>query len=224
MNIQVSIAEDITVVSAVINDKNSLEIVFKQGQTLDLFEAMNNGGSLEETSSKYLEYPVNNKWYGAEATPLQMVNKLRQLNAKYQHLLSVDVAEKDYAFNMFEGTPIKTSGDIDTYILQEEVYTKIGTNIFKNFIKNLEKAKSPIRIKFVRQSQAKHFISLPDYLGFKKDGGEFKVPFVESMLIPKEQSKLTYTKYELDKGLDNPNPVVADTQPSGDSDLPFILN
>lgn len=221
--IKVQIAENISVVSAIVNEKNSLEILVKSGQDVDLFAAMNSGDSIEQEEQKFLFFPVDNKWYGKEATSKEMVMKLRQLSAQFQELLSVDVSEKDFAFNMFEGTPIKSTADIDVHITKEAVYSRIGLNIFNNVVKHVKNVKSPIRLKLVRQSANKHFATIPQALTFTKEGKEIRSKFVESMVIPKDQSKLAYSKYEMDKGLNNPNSVQADSQPSGAEDLPFTL-
>jgi hypothetical protein len=126
-------------------------------------------------------------------------------------------------FSLFEGTGITNAEEIAEKITQESVIAKISLNIFTQFaemVKNSDTTKKS-RIKFVRQSQAKHFATLPEYLNFKKDGGEWTTPFVESMDIPDAQSKLAYTKKELEKGLNSSAPVTADSPSMDSSELPF---
>lgn len=223
MSILVGIQNSVAVVSAEVNDKGSLEIMLKQGVAVDLFEAMNSGASIEENTQKLLEFPVNNKWYGKEATHQEMVMKFRMLTAKLGHLISNQVAEVKW--NMFEGTGINSAADIAEKITQDSTIAKISFNIFNQFVAMVKSSDTTklSRIKFVRQSAAKHYAALPEYLNFKKDGGEYTVAFVESMVIPQEQSKLKYTAKELDKKLNDPTPMTADTQPSGTDELPFSL-
>lgn len=223
MSILVGIQESVVVVESVVNEKNSLEITLKQGGDVDLFAAMNAGSSIEENTQKLLYFPVDNKYYGETATHQQMVQKFRQLTAKLGHLISNQVAEVKW--NMWEGTGINSADDIASKITQESVIEKITTNIFNQFVEMVKSSDTSkkSRVKFVRQSQAKHFATLPEYLNFKKDGGEWTTSFVESMGIPKEQSKLAYTKKELEKGLDSAVPVSSDSPASGTSDLPFEI-
>jgi hypothetical protein len=222
MSITVGIQSAVSVVSATVNDKQSLEIMLEQGEALDLMEAMNSGASSEVNSQKLLFFPVDNKWFGKEATHQEMVMKFRQLTAKLAHLISVQGEAK---FNMFEGTGIATAADIAAKITKEATIAKISLNIYAQFAAMVEasdKTKKS-RIKFVRQSAAKHYATLPEVLNFKKDGGTWETPFVESMEIPEAQSKLAYTKKEIEKGLNSAAKVGADTTPSGSEDLPFSL-
>jgi uncharacterized protein YktA (UPF0223 family) len=212
MSIQVGIVENVTVVSAVVNDKLSLEVNLREGESApaDLFAAMNSGASMEENTQKLLFFPVDNKFYGKEATAAEMVMKFRQLTAKLAHLISNQVA--DPKFNAFVDTGITTSADINENILKEDVIAKMSMNVYTQFVemvKNSDTSKKS-RVRFVRQSAAKHYATLPEILNFKKDGGEWSTPFVESMEIPKAQSKLAYSKKEIEKGLNSGAAVTAD--------------
>lgn len=219
----VAIQESVVVSSAVVNEKNSLEIYLTQGKKLDLFEAMNSGASMDADTHKILLFPVDGKWYGKEATHQEMVMKFRQLTAKLSEAVKQQCTIK---WNMFEGTGITSAADIAAKITDEAVCEKIGLNIFKQYaamVASSDKTKAS-RMKLVRQSKESHYPTFPDYLLFKKDSNEeYTVNFTESMEIPVAQSKLKYTNSETSKGLHLAGKVEADVAPSGSDDIPFSL-
>ena len=63
-------------------------------------------------------------------------------------------------------------------------------------------------MKFVRQSQQKHYASLPKF-----------PPFMEPMTIPADQSKLKFSQYEIDKGLNSGKPVDTQDAPAPDPEV-----
>ena len=64
---------------------------------------------------------------------------------------------------------------------------------------------------FTRRSAAKHFPAL-------RTKWLDNQPFVESMTISAEQSKLKFSKYEIEKGKNNPDPIEEEPDEfSGDS-------
>lgn len=121
---------------------------------------------------------------------------------------------------IFAGTGI-TSENFATRILMEDVHVKAYDNLTNAFIKLitpfLDKDELPMRLLLVRQSAAKAFA---DYRkNFIKDN-----PFIEPMSIPKEQSALKFTKWEIEKGRNNDAPVSAapvDDKPAADEVDPF---
>jgi len=222
MSITVGFNEGVVVSGASVNEKDSLVIELSQGNTsLDLFEAMNSGASMDTATTKIMLFPVDNKWYGKDATHQEMVMKFRQLTTKLGEIIKHQVEK--VTWNMFEGTGINSASDIAEKITSETVAAQIGKNIYTQFVAMVaasDKTKTQ-RLKLVRQSAAKHFPTLAEVLYFKKDGGEWTVAASESMDIPAAQSKLKFTTKEIEKGLDKADKVVADTPSVSDNDLPF---
>lgn len=223
MSILVSIAENIVVSNAVVNEKNSLEVTIQQGVVMDEFEAMSKGITVKPETAKMLFFPQDNKWYGKEATHEEMNMKFKQLTAKLAE--SIKLQASNISWNLFEGLGFTSAQDVKDNITKLEVAEKIGLNIYKQYAAMVAASDKSVfsRMKLVRQSSAKHFPTFPDVLFFKKDGDTWTVPFVESMVIPAAQTKLAYTKKEIEKGLHVADKVVADSVPSGDGDLPFQL-
>jgi hypothetical protein len=212
MSIQVGIVENVAIVSAEFTEKNSLEIMFQQGESkpMSLIDLMNTGASEEQNTQKIIFYPLDSRFYGKDATPEEMVMKIRQLVAKFTHLMSVQVEKPE--FDMFAGLNLETSEEIFNNILKEDIIAQVNKNLYTqmvDMITNSDTSKKS-RIKFIRQSAAKHYAAIPEYLNFKKDGGTWNTPFVESMEIPKAQSKLAYTAKEIAKGSNSGTPIEAD--------------
>lgn len=228
--IKVSIAENITIQSVSVNEQwGALDVTVVQvadGPVLDAFESLTSGVSQEETKSSIRLFPVNHKRFGKEATADELVKlTIAEEKAFLEALLSAyhPTAKMNYS-KMFEGSGITSAEDIKTKITDEAVMKTISTNLYKAFVEAMKGHDSSIknRVKFYRQSDAKNLVTFPKAIGFKKGSFEsFKTPFIESMVIPVEQSKLKYSDYEISKGKNNSEAVTADA-PS-DSALPFEL-
>lgn len=229
--IQVSIAENISVESVNVNEQGSLEVTFVQSSgdnKMDLFEAMTSGASMaSENKSTVKKFPVGHKRFGKEASAEELVKlTIVEEKALLEGMLEQfnPTKKMDYS-KMFEGTGITSAADINTKLASEEVMKQVSTNLYKAFAEAMKDADKSIKVrfKFPRQSEAKHYITFPKAVGFKKGSFEaFKTPFIESMVIPTEQSKLKFSDYEISKGLNHGNPVTSDA-PSGTNDLPFEL-
>jgi hypothetical protein len=68
----------------------------------------------------------------------------------------------------------------------------------------MDKNEYAVRFKLTRQSKDKHFPRVPGM--YIKDN-----PFIESMDVPTEKSKVQWTKYELKEGLNDGTPLSRDT-------------
>lgn len=237
-NIKVGIVENVAIESVSVDEQfGALNINFveKSDVEVDLFEAMSSGQSLDsENKSTVKKFPQGHKRFGKEATAEELVRfTIEEEKALLNHLLeNYNPGAKIDFSTMWDNTGIESSADIQARLADEDTMKKVCTNMYKAFVRAMADADKSIknRVKFYRQSEAKNFIALPSAIAFKKNSTEsFKTPFIESMIIPVEQSKLKYTDYE--KGIrasgantwdkSNPDAVVADTTPSGDEQLPF---
>lgn len=125
-------------------------------------------------------------------------NSLMSIKAIYLHLLYGYMTEKEAALtNMYANLGIDAN-NYDTLIVQPEVFTKAFKQMSEQFIEKatpvLGKEDKLFRLLLVRQDAANAFPT------FRK---KYIVenPFWESMTIPKEQSKVAFTDYELKEGL-----------------------
>lgn len=118
-------------------------------------------------------------------------------NILMQFLLLFMTKDK-ITFDLYKGAGI-TKENFASKITQEAVLQKVFLNMATDFVgmitPHINDQANPFRLLLVRQSVTKHFA---DFRGkFVADN-----PFVELMAIPKEASKVKFTKYELQKGLD----------------------
>lgn len=111
---------------------------------------------------------------------------------------------------IFEGTNIDFKDKVGTEkkLKSEAVQAKIYKNIVSAFIAGMEPFQDDdtnlFRVLFVRRSKKSAYPALRT--SFIDDN-----PFIESMKIPKDASKLKFTAYEKREGLDKSDPISQDT-------------
>ena len=69
---------------------------------------------------------------------------------------------------------------------------------------------TPLRVKLRRSSKTSHFPRIP----FK---GDFPEVWIESMQIPAASSKIAWSKWEIENGINDGTPTQADTEPKADA-------
>lgn len=141
-------------------------------------------------------------------------------------ILSCFTTSDKIKFNMFAGMDgMITQENYEQKIIEEVVIKQCFLNIANQFVAQitpfLDKEDCAVRLLLVRQSKEKHYAQFRER--FVRDN-----PFIESAIIPKDQSKLKFTKYELDKGLNDGTPVAqaqADsTQEEAPAEVANIFN
>lgn len=171
----------------------------------------------EETvdSGSYQDYyfwPFDNKDKDGKIIEYQgVLDRAKDLRAQLTHILSgymvKDTIEKKWDSSIFANTGI-TPENAAEMLVKDTVVNKIFRNICNAFIELITPfvgdAQAPtFRVKFIRQSTEKHFSKLPRF-----------APFWEPMDIPKGQSKLAYTKWEVEHkandGTPSPDAPAAD--------------
>jgi hypothetical protein len=127
--------------------------------------------------------------------------------------LTTDDIKKAGGLNPFRGLPI-TKENFNKEIQRKELLEGIHRNMctdFVNLIRPFLGQKDKLfRLLLVRQSKDKHYASFRGK--YIEDN-----PFFESMEIPKDASKVKFTKYELDNGLNDATPVKKDQAAAGDT-------
>lgn len=126
----------------------------------------------------------------------------KEMQNLFTSLARVLVTSDQIRFERFQGVPI--TNDSLQLLLDENVLLQITRNLATQFIAMCGSAfnrdEMAMRILFRRQSPAKPYPAFRDRM-------LQMFPFVESMAIPKESSKLAFTKYEISKGLHLSTPV-----------------
>lgn len=195
------------------SDKGALEIYFSDS---DAVIANNPFDSLNEQSGEIVDSASDTKLM---LFPPMVPKKDDMTPAKKRELVSMDITDlrnqlthiaQQYMtsdkikFDMFRGTGIKSAQDYDDNILDTQTLNKIASNLFEDFIEMMQpymgQGEMRFRLKLQRQSKEKHFATLPKK--FLKDN-----PFLEPMSIPEENSRVKFTKWEKDQGLDSAEPA-----------------
>ncbi|MCK5788487.1 MAG: hypothetical protein KAH32_05790 [Chlamydiia bacterium] len=203
-----------------INDKGTLELAFTSaadGDSMDaILAAIENNETLDTVQGKLFLWTPNIKKKDKESgkevarTFTEILSDLLNMRRHLLHYGFLYGPEADataaYGGNvMFEGLG-KEVRDLVPLLVQEAllkaVYTKLVKS-FEAFIKSRPNLDSTIfRHKFWRKSDDEHFATLPMLGSFGTH--------VESMSISKAVSALTWSKFEIDNGKNNPIPVAPD--------------
>jgi hypothetical protein len=212
--IKVGIHENLTFSKAVINDKGTLELGIKTVEDPDaLLNAFEGSGTFDKMESSFRFYPPSMKDFDQvpkdSAALASEILKMRHQFIQYARLFATkeDVEDAIGGLNMFNGLGIPPE-DIKKALAQftnEDFLKNVVTNlgqIFADFLaeKNAFSGSVLFRHKFIRQSKAKNFATIPN--------SDFDV-WVESMDIPSNASKISYSEWELKNGKDNPDPVAS---------------
>lgn len=155
---------------------------------------------------EYYLWPFDNKDKdGKQIDWKEALRRIKDFKAQLNHILSgymtKDVIEAKWDSILFAGTGIVKDEDAPVMLVQEKplyrVYKNIATGFVELITPHLSDINAPkFRVKFTRQSKAKHFSRLPKY-----------APFWESMDIPEDQSKLAYTQWEIDNKFNDGTPA-----------------
>lgn len=102
----------------------------------------------------------------------------------------------------------KDTAGTEKKLRSEAIQKKIYTNIVTAFVEGMKPYQDNpellFRVKFTRQSAKKAFPRMPDkFLN--------TTPFMESMKVPASASKVKFTSYEINNGLNKSEPISQDT-------------
>ncbi|WP_428743186.1 hypothetical protein [Tenacibaculum sp.] len=202
----VDIHENVVVKNAGFDENNYFGIDFTTKVNTDnLFEAFDEGESVEadEGTIKLFSFNILD-WEKKPKTAASIGTDINELKNTLVDILKTQMPEADAkaklsAAIMFKGLGV-TAGDktLNQKLLNQQFLDAVFNNIVTAFTAAIAPfyGQNPFRIKFVRQSKAKHYPKFP------KRGKGFDV-LVESMQVPKEASKVKWTDYELKNGLNS---------------------
>lgn len=204
MSLRVGIHENIAFTKAAKNEKGSLELEVKKmksGNPIDLLNSSTSSTSFQEESQLFLVYPFKNVSFSGEALDIKQIGvEIANVKDPLHHILSLFLPNDKIKWDIMKGTGV-TPENYETKMKEQNVLDKVYANIVDQFIAQLTpflKEKKLFRAVFPRQSKTKYYPSLR-----KKFLDSY--PIFEPMSIPTEQSKIKFTKYELDNGLNVPD-------------------
>lgn len=212
--IKIGINNNLVIKEVKKNDKGSIEITFKEATEIDPLEAMNGTGStnLNQAEHKVIIFPVNpNDGEGNLDSYKNLMTKIAEIKDPLDHILQQYVTKDTIKWDIFRGTGINAL-NIEEEIRKESTLTKIYSNIVDQFISMISSKigedSTKMRVLFIRQSKAKHYPRLRSRFLDRQ-------PFIEPMSVP--TTKLAFSKYELDNGLDKGDAVVASAPSTQDA-------
>ena len=224
MSIQVGINNNVCLKGAKVDDNGLLNIEFTDSSSNSNAENAAATNFLDELSStsendmsydvRHIVWPISiNQYVTNMEDVLKEFKKIRQT---LNHILLQFMTDDNIQWNPMKGIQVINPSDtaeVQRLLTNDTTLLAMYNNYRDQFIQTLKINVSkdnlaiPFRMKFIRQSKAKHYASLPKF-----------PPFMEPMTIPQDQSKLQFTNYEIEHGLNSGN-VVAQTVPEPDAEI-----
>lgn len=217
--IGVGINENVVVKSSTVDEKGKLVLTLDYAENLtkekvDVFDQFSSAAVDDGNADRTLNIfpfkkpsgPKNETKTNEEL--LEMISDdMNKVRSQLSQLLEVYMKSDDIKWEPFRGTGI----DKDNYrerFLNDDSLAAIFANYASQFSAMLApfaaKPEFKLRMKLIRQSKDKHYATIPGR--FLKEN-----PWVESMDIPVEQSKVKFSKWELDNGYNDGTPVKKET-------------
>lgn len=214
--IQVGKHENLVITKTVKNDQGSLVIGVKQVTEVNPLAALNASGqtSFDAPQQDFIIYPPRSTNFdGQKDTLKNLLMKVGDIKDPLDHIAATYMPAGARKWDLFANTGISQSSNLEAELGRQEVMDQIYKNIVDQFITMMapfvgENGKR-VRMIFPRTSVAKHYPTLRKrYLNSQ--------PFIESMEIPASASKLDFSKYEKEKGLDRGDVAAPTAVPSED--------
>jgi len=219
----VGVFNNLKVTKVVVNNvdgKQSLDVTFSEdvvkpeGEVSDL-DMFNSSSTGEAKQNNIRFYPVTLENYdGGTKSGDDLVNEVfglqdkekgtrevTGLKAQLTHILSAYLPQDKIKWNLFDGLEIKDAKDLTQKITKQNILDKVMSNIFTQFKAMIEPVMQDekVAVKFLRKSQQSNF---PRLNARKIDWN----PFIANEKDEKLKSKLKFSPYEIEKGLDSNAP------------------
>lgn len=208
--LKVGIHENLFIHKVTKNDKSQLVIGVKKAEEVDPLTALSSSGqsSFEPAEQDFIPYDIKVVNFGKVSTVKEMMGAIGEYKDPLELIASMFLTSDKRKWDPFVGTGI-TNANFNEKIVDQTVVSQIQYNINEQFINMMRPfvgdSSKKFRMIFIRQSQAKHYPKL-------RNRWLSSQPFIEPMDVP--VSKIKFSEYEKNKGLDNPNPVGGATAPS----------
>lgn len=223
MRIEVGIHEDIVLQKVPFDEKGRLVLYFRDRAEVEktdtpasIFASMNAAEVVEEEGGNGLimwtlkladKLDKEKKERTAQQIGEMASNDALRLKNQLQQILEQYMPKDQIKWSMFDGTGVQEATyyeDLGDQNVLDMIYKNLTEQFVAQITPFLDRNEDAVRLKLARQSKDKHFARLPDR--YIKDN-----PFIERMDVPKEQSKVKWTKYEIANGLNDGTPVSKDT-------------
>ena len=162
-----------------------------------------------------INVPKDTTFDGAPKTIKDRIDEANDASKEMQNLFTsfarCYLTADKIKFERFRGIPI--TKDSMQLLLNEDTLLLITKNLATQFIEMCQpffNTDVKLRLLLRRQSTTKHYPAFRDRL-------LQAFPFVELMAVPKEASKIAFTRYEISKGLNSGTPSVATDAPVEDA-------
>jgi len=193
------------------NGKSFIKIVFEQIVKIDNYlEMFDSNESAENGKQSIVIFGINaTDFNGNQKESAALIAEVQLLKRKLQDTLSMHmtVEQASSVFGtkvIFNGTGVlENPANLPNLITQQAVLDKVYENLGKAFdtaAKNLVGV-NPFRVKLPRQSEAKHSATIQCSKGDT---------WIESMLVPKDQSKVMWTAWQIETKRFDGTPVAPD--------------
>jgi len=222
--IQIGINKSVYLDKASVDEKNVLELSFlesdKASTSGNMFANIASDDVVEDASRGIRLFPPlpPKKEDITQQKKVELVNSdITKTKGILMHILLGYYTREDLKglwAEVFAGLPIDENS-YPTKITQKEILEGVHKNMSRIFLQKiapfLGNKELTFRLLLVRQSKDKHYATFRGK--FIEDN-----PFYESTQVPEEASKLKFTPYEIQEGLDNGIPVpksAADAKAAG---------
>lgn len=212
--LQVGINENLVVSKTVKNDQGSLVIGIKQITEVDPMDILNGSSSVTNFNAPeqdFLIYPPKvSNFDGDPDSVKNVMKKIAELKDPLNLILSQYTTSNNIKWDIFAGTGV-AKDNLDVKLTSQDTLDKIYSNIVDQFIKQMsmfvgDNGKK-MRMIFIRSSKAKHYPALRKRFLDSQ-------PFIEPMTIPRDVSKLKFSKYEIENGFNVGDAITAQQTPS----------
>lgn len=205
-----------------VTDKGGFMLEFVKGTVIASALALLESEEPDAETYSMLLFPPNMEDYKTKE-PRKAIEIMKDIKTDYKRLYTIfnlyitkDELKKLFPIGVItEGIGLTEENQL-SLLTQETTVNKMFTNLAEAAIKVINEQelfeKEEFRIKVLRQSPKKAFPRLT----YKPDFSDW----IELMTIPKEQSKVAFTKFELSKGYDDAT-VAADVIDPTDVDDVF---
>lgn len=199
-------------------EKKTFDLVFKTKTVTDIFSALISGDSLQDEEVTLKQFPLSMTDFDNNTKSAATIGQeLGAFKETLKEILGIymDAASTEKAMSMQPifasvGITEATKGSLMTQLQNEEFVTNVFLKIANAFII----ASQPFvdgdafRLKLIRSSKKKHYPRIP----YK---GKFPEVWIEPMLVAKEMSKISFSKWEIENGRNDGTPEQADTADAG---------
>lgn len=194
--LKVGIHENVVISKAAINEHGTLEIEFLQKGSNDVLGALSGNVELSQDEKVNIRsYGQNVEYFGKSRTGEQMFKLIINFKSILTELLSVFIDNP--TIDAGKGLTI-TNDNINTIFIDQANVDIAYANIVGQFVELVTPflEKNAFRVKLPRKSAKSAFPSLPTF-----------GPWVESMDIPVEATKLKWTAWEIENKKNDSTPA-----------------